>query len=66
MKNFIIIVIWFVVFMAILTLSLRLSLRLVSMPDTLANLLGVVLLAGLITVSTQYIKFINDKRKYEK
>lgn len=62
MKNFIIIVIWFVVFMAILTLSLRL----VSMPDTLANLLGVVLLAGLITVSTQYIKFINDKRKYEK
>lgn len=62
MKNFIIIVIWFVVFMAILTLSLRL----VSMPDTLANLLGVVLLAGSVTVSTQYIKFINDKRKYEK
>lgn len=62
MKNFIIIVIWFVVSMAILTLSLRL----ISMPDTLANLLGVVLLAGLITVSTQYIKFINDKRKYEK
>lgn len=62
MKNFIIIVIWFVVFMAILTLSLRL----ISMPDTLANLLGVVLLAGLITVSTQCVKFINDKRKYEK
>ena len=62
MKNFIIIVIWFVVFMAILTLSLRL----ISMPDTLANLLGVVLLAGVITVSTQCVKFINDKRKYEK
>lgn len=62
MKNFIIIVIWFVVFMAILTLSLRL----ISMPDTLANLLGIMLLAGLITVSTQYVKFINDKRKYEK
>lgn len=61
MKNFII-VICFVVFMAILTLSLRL----ISMPDTLANLLGVVLLAGLITVSTQCVKFINDKRKYEK
>ena len=62
MKDFIIIVIWFVVFMAILTLSLRL----ISMPDTLANLLGIILLAGSITVSTQCIKFINDKRKHEK
>lgn len=62
MKIFIIIVIWFVVFMAILTLSLRL----ISMPDTLTNLLGVVLLAGSITVSTQCVKFINNKRKHEK
>lgn len=62
MKNFIIIVIWFVVFMAIFTLSLRL----ISMPDTLANLLGVVLLAGEITVSTQCVQFINNKRKHEK
>lgn len=62
MKNFIIIVTWFVVFMAILTLSLRL----ISMPDTLANLLGVVLLTESVIVSTQCVKFINDKRKYEK
>ena len=62
MKNFIIIVIWFVVFMAILTLSLRL----ISMPDTLTNLLGVVLLTGSVIVSAQCVKFINDKRKHEK
>lgn len=55
MKDFIIIVIWFVVFMAILTLSLRL----ISMPDTLANLLGIILLAGAITVSTQCVKLKN-------
>lgn len=54
MKNFIIIVIWFVVFMAILTLSLRL----ISMPDTLVNLLGVVLLTGSVIVSTQCVKLI--------
>ncbi len=54
MKNFIIIVIWFVVFMATLTLSLRL----ISMPDTLANLLGVVLLTGSVIVSTQCVKLI--------
>lgn len=62
MKNFIIIVIWFVVFMAILTLSLRL----ISMPDTLANLLGAVLLTGSVIVSAQCVKFINNKRKHEK
>lgn len=62
MKKFIIIVIGFVAWMAILTLSLRL----ISMPDTLANLLGVVLLTGSVIVSTQCVKFINDKRKHEK
>lgn len=62
MKNFIIIVVCLVVSMAILTLSLRL----ISMPDTSANLIGIILLAGLITVSTPCVKFINDKRKYEK
>lgn len=62
MKDFIIIVIWFVVFMAILTLSLRL----ISMPDTFTNLLGVVLLTGSVIVSTQCVEFINNKRKHEK
>ena len=62
MKNFIIIVTWFVVFMAILTLSLRL----ISMPNTFANLLGVVLLTGSVFVNAQCVKFKITKEKHEK
>ena len=47
MKKGLILVVWFVVFMALLTGSLSL----ISAPDTIENLLGVVVLAGTIALS---------------
>lgn len=58
MKKFIVTVVGFVIFMAALTFILRL----ISEPNTIANLLGVALLTGLVIISTQYVKFINKKR----
>lgn len=47
MKKGLILVVWFVVFMALLTGSLSL----ISAPNTIENLLGVVVLAGTVAFS---------------
>ena len=55
MKKGLILVVWFVVFMALLTGSLSL----ISAPDTIENLLGVVILAVTVALSIKTKCLIN-------
>jgi len=64
MKKGLILVVWFVVFMALLTGSLSL----ISAPNTIENLLGVVVLAGTVafSIKTKCLTTIKLERKHEK
>ena len=64
MKKGLILVVWFVVFMALLTGSLSL----ISAPNTIENLLGVVILAVTVALSikTKCLTTIKLERKHEK
>ena len=64
MKKGLILVVWFVVFMALLTGSLSL----ISAPNTIENLLGVAVLACTVALSikTKCLTEIKLKRKHEK
>lgn len=64
MKKCLILVVWFVVFMALLTSSLSL----ISAPDTIENLLGVVILAVTIVLSkeTKCLTNLIIKKRHEK
>lgn len=64
MKKGLILVVWLVVFMALLTGSLSL----ISAPNTIENLIGVVVLAGTVTLSieTKCLTNLTIRRKYEK
>lgn len=64
MKKSLILVVWLVVFMALLAGSLSL----VSAPNTIENLLGVVVLTGTVALSikTKCLTEIKLKRKHEK
>lgn len=64
MKKGLILVVWFVVFMALLTGSLSL----ISAPNTIENLLGVVILAGTVALSikTKCLTNLIIERKHEK
>ena len=64
MKKGLILVVWFVVFMALLTDSLSL----ISAPNTIENLLGVVVLAGTVafSIKTKCLTTIKLERKHEK
>lgn len=64
MKKGLILVVWFVVFMALLTGSLSL----ISAPNTIENLLGVVILAITVTFSikTKCLTNLIIERKHEK
>ena len=64
MKKGLILVVWFTVFMALLTGSLGL----ISAPNTIENLLGVVVLAGTVafSIKTKCLTTIKFKRKHEK
>mgnify|MGYP007055250507 FL=1 len=64
MKKGLILVIWFIVFMALLTCSLSL----ISAPNTIKNLIGVVVLAGTVTLSieTKCLTNLTIRRKYGK
>lgn len=55
MKKGLMLVVWFVVFMALLTSSLSL----ISAPNTIENLLGVVVLATTVTLSVETKCFTN-------
>ena len=55
MKKGLILVVWFVVFMALLTGSLSL----ISAPNTIKNLLGVVILAVTVALSSKTKCLIN-------
>lgn len=55
MKKGLILVVWFMVFMALLTGSLSL----ISAPNTIKNLIGVVVLAGTVTLSIETKCFTN-------
>jgi hypothetical protein len=63
MKKGLILVVWFVVFMALLTGSLSL----ISAPNTIKNLIGVVVLAGTVTLSieTKCLTNLTIRRKHE-
>ena len=52
MKKGLILVVWFVVFMALLTGSLSL----ISAPNTIENILGVVILAATMIITINLIK----------
>ena len=62
MKKGLILVVWLVVFMALLTGSLSL----ISAPNTIKNLIGVVVLAGTVTLSieTKCLTNLTLRRKY--
>ena len=64
MKKGLILVVWFVVFMALLTGSLSL----ISAPNTIENLLGVVVLAGTVafSIKTKCLTTIKLEGKHEK
>ena len=64
MKKGLILVVWFIVFMALLTGSLSL----ISAPNTIENLLGVVVLAGTVALSikTKCLTNLITKKKHEK
>lgn len=67
MKKGLILVVWFVVFMTLLTGSLSL----ISAPDTIENLLGVVVLAGTVALSIKTkclteIRFKKNDRREDK
>lgn len=64
MKKGLILVVWFVVFMALLTGSLSL----ISAPNTIENLLGVVVLAGTVafSIKTKCLTTIKLGGKHEK
>ena len=64
MKKDLILVVWFVVFMALLTGSLSL----ISAPNTIENLLGVAVLAGTVafSIKTKCLTTIKLERKHEK
>lgn len=64
MKKGLILVVWFVVSMALLTGSLSLM----SAPNTIENILGVIVLAATVTLSTETKCLTNliIKKKYEK
>lgn len=64
MKKGLILVVWFVVFMALLTGSLSL----ISAPNTIENLLGVVVLAGTVafSIKTKCLTTIKLEEKHEK
>ena len=64
MKKGLILVVWFMVFMALLTGSLSL----ISAPNTIENLLGVVVLAGTVafSIKTKCLTTIKLERKHEK
>lgn len=55
MKKGLMLVVWFVVFMALLTSSFSL----ISAPNTIENLLGVVVLATTVTLSVKTKCFTN-------
>ena len=55
MKKGLILVVWFIVFMALLTGSLSL----ISAPNTIENLLGVLVLAGTVALSIK-TKFLTE------
>lgn len=63
MKKGLILVVWFMVFMALLTGSLSL----ISAPNTIKNLIGVVVLAGTVTLSieTKCLTNLIIRRKHE-
>lgn len=64
MKKGLILVVWFVVFMALLTGSLNL----ISAPNTIENLLGVAVLAGTVafSIKTKCLTTIKLEGKHEK
>ncbi len=64
MKKCLILVVWFVVFMALLTSSLSL----ISAPDTIENLIGIVVLAVTIVLSkkTKCLTNLIIKKRHEK
>lgn len=64
MKKGLILVVWLVVFMALMTGSLSL----ISAPNTIENLLGVVVLAGTIALSikTKCLTNLIIERRHEK
>lgn len=64
MKKGLILVVWFVVSMALLTGSLSL----ISAPNTIENILGVLVLAATVTLSieTKCLTNLIIKKKYEK
>ena len=64
MKKGLILVVWLVVFMALLTGLLSL----ISAPNTIKNLIGVVVLAGTVTLSieTKCLTNLTIRRKYGK
>lgn len=64
MKKGLILVVWFVVFMALLTGSLSL----ISAPNTIENLLGVAVLAGTVafSIKTKCLTTIKLEGKHEK
>lgn len=64
MKKGLILVVWFVVFIALLTGSLSL----ISAPNTIENLLGVAVLAGTVafSIKTKCLTTIKLEEKHEK
>lgn len=64
MKKGLILVVWFVAFMTLLTGSLSL----ISAPNTIENLLGVVVLAGTVafSIKTKCLTTIKLEEKHEK
>ena len=64
MKKGLILVVWFVVFMALLTGSLSL----ISAPNTIENLLGIAVLAGTVafSIKTKCLTTIKLEGKHEK
>ena len=64
MKKGLILVVWFVVFMALLTGSLSL----ISAPNTIENLLGVAVLVGTVafSIKTKCLTTIKLEGKHEK
>ena len=64
MKKGLILVVWFIVFMALLTGCLNL----ISAPNTIENILGVVILAGTVALSikTKCLTNLIIEKKHEK
>lgn len=61
MKKVIIVVVWLVIFMTALTGSLRL----ISAPNTIENVVGIAILASIIYLSNRVFNYL-IKKKHEK